>query len=59
MWHNFEVDLLNYFPSNVSYNIKENPLINLLVAQCDIIEKPTFIIAHHLHKMVFTKLTYL
>lgn len=39
----------------MSYDIKYNHLINLLVVQCDIIEKTTFIIAHNLYsKGVYT-----
>ena len=58
--HNIEVNLLNYLSWNVtmSNNIKDNHIINLLESQCDRIENPTFTIAHHLHRMVFTKITY-
>ena len=41
----------------MSYDINGNLIINLLVSQYDIISKPTFTIAHHLHKIVFTKLS--
>ena len=44
VWHNIEVNLLNYFSWNVTmlYDIKNNHIINLLVSECNKIVKPTF-----------------